>query len=173
MKCTTEFKINDKGRMNAYVVRSFITVLIAAIASGGDVNNFTFGDCEPGKETCRDCYLTLAKSLLGNGANVFNLTTVFFSPILNPPDSVIVTYHFRNQSVHTQSLWFWANSFGYFLHPMQYFQFASLLFGKPEPLFEQTVEVTLDATECLGVSDEFLQLLTQRVSQTLPDLTYF
>ena len=130
-----------------------------------DANNsyFIFGDCEPGKEACRDCYLTLAKSLFGNGANVLNLTNAFFPPNLNPPDSVIVIYHFSNQSRENSSVWFWATSFGYFLHPMHYFQFISLLFGKPRPLYERRVEVTLDA-ECVGARDQFMQALTQRVS---------
>ena len=130
---------------------------------GADANDFIFGDCEPGKEACRDCYLTLVKSLLGNGANVLNLTNTFFPPNMNPPDSVIITYHFHNESVDDSLVWFWATSFGYFLHPMQYFQFISLLFGKPRPLYQQTVEVMLDATECLGVSHDFMLFLTQRV----------
>lgn len=129
----------------------------------GDASNFIFGDCEPGKEACQDCYLTLAKSLFENGANVLNLTNAFFPPNLNPPDSVIVTYHFHNESRENSSVWFWATSFGYFLHPMHYFQFISLLFGKPRPLYEQRVEVTLDA-ECFGASNQFMQALTQRVS---------
>ena len=158
--------------MNVHTVWSFIVFTIAASVNGGYAKTFTFGDCEPGRETCQNCYLTLVKSLLGNGANVLNLTNAFFPPNLNPPDSVIVIYHFRNQSVHTQSLWFWASSFGYFLHPMQYFQFVSLLFGKPQPHYEQTVEVTLDATECLGVSNEYMLLLTQRVSRILFSLIF-
>ena len=146
-----------------------IIVIILASAVGVKgihvEKNFTFGGCEPGKETCRECYLTLAKSLFGNGANVFNFMKTFFPPDSNPPDSVIVTYRFRNQSMDTghESVWFWGTSFGYFLHPMAHFQHLSLLFGKPEPLYEKTVEVTLDA-ECIGVNDDFMQVLTQRVS---------
>ena len=131
----------------------------------GDAGSFNFGGCDPGKEACTDCYLTLVKSLLGNGANVLNLTDAFFPPNLNPPDSVIVTYHFHNESKDNSSVWFWATSFGYFLHPTQYFLFISLLFGKPRPLYERRVEVMLDA-DCMGASDKFMQVLTQRVSIT-------
>ena len=146
------------------VLASILYALHASDGSGlGNVDNFIFGGCEPGKEACPDCYLMLVKSLFGNGANVLNLTDAFFPPNLNPPDSVIVTYHFHNESRENSSIWFWANSFGYFLHPMHYFQFISLLFGKPRPLYEQRVEVTLDA-ECLEASDKFMQVLTQRVS---------
>ena len=127
-------------------------------------DDFTFGGCEPGRESCQDCYLTLAKSLLDNNANVLNLTNAFFPPNKNPPDSVIVIYHFHNESMDRVSLWFWADSSGYFLYPVVVFQFLSLFFGKPKPLYEQKVEVTLNATECLDISDEHMTLLTNRVS---------
>ena len=151
-----------------WILASVKAVYMASDGSGfGDINannNFIFGDCEPGKESCRDCYLTLVKSLFGNGANVLNLTDAFFPPNHNPPDSIIVTYHFGNESSSkNSSVWFWATSFGYFLHPMQYFQYISLLFGKPRPLYERRAEVTLEA-ECFGVSDQFMHVLTQRVS---------
>lgn len=127
------------GLITAAILMSLASM---ACSSGGE-ENFTFGGCEPGKETCRDCYLMLVKSLLGNGGNVFNLTNAFFPPNLNPLDVVIVTYNFRNESTDNTSHWFWATTFGYFLYPMQYFQILSLLFGKPEPLYEQRVNVTL------------------------------
>ena len=155
--------------MNPCILRGVYVFLLASVQAfngvgSGDVNtSFIFGDCEPGKEMCRDCYLTLVKSLLGNGANVLNLTDAFFPPNLNPPDSVIVTYHFHNESKENSSVWFWATSFGYFLHPMHHFQFISLLFGKPRPLYERRVEVTLD-TDCMGVNVMLLQVITQRVS---------
>ena len=126
--------------------------------------NFVFGDCEPDKESCRDCYLTLVKSLFKNETNVFNLTRIFLPPIGNPPDSVIVTYQFYNETIDIKEVWFWATTFGYFLHPLAHFEYMSLLFGKPEPLHKQSVSVTLNATECYGVSDGFMLLLTQRVS---------
>ena len=52
----------------------FIAAIIGIIDVSGGRNDFTFGDCEPGKESCRDCYLTLAKSLLGIALNVFTIT---------------------------------------------------------------------------------------------------
>ena len=148
-----------------------VTIVILVSAVGGvkgtyhDVaDNFTFGDCEPGKESCTECYLTLVKSLFRNGTNVFNLIDVFSPPNFNPPDHVIVTYHYHNDdgSNCSATTWFWATTFGYFLHQPIHFQFISLLFGKPEPLYEQTVEVTLPA-DCYGVKDEFLRFLTHRV----------
>jgi hypothetical protein len=70
----------------------------------------------------------------------------------------------QDGGMDTKSIWFWATTFGYFLHPLAHFQYMSLLFGKPEPLHQQSVNVTLNATECYGVSDDFMLLLTQRVS---------
>ena len=142
-----------------------VIILVSAVGVKGDVGeNFTFGGCEPGKESCKDCYLTLVKSLFGNGTNMLNLMNAFFPPNYNPPDHLIVTYHFRNNTEYPISRWFWGTTFGYFLHPPIHFQFLSLLFGKPEPLYERSVEVTLDATECYGVNDAFMKVLTQRVS---------
>ena len=151
--------------MKFFLVTAIILLVSAVDIRGVDAEeNFTFGDCEPGKESCRDCYLTLVKSLFKNGTNVFNLTRIFLPPIGNPPDSVIVSYQFYNETMDIEEIWFWATTFGYFLHPMAHFQYMSLLFGKPEPLHQQIVNVTLDATECYGVSDDFMLLLTQRVS---------
>ena len=134
------------------------------------IDEFTFGACEPGKESCRDCYFALAQALLGNDGNVFNLSYVFTSPVRDEPSSVVINYHFRFDNgtpddVHT---WFWAQSGAYILHPLFVFQFISLFFGNPKPIYEQEVNVTLNATECYGVQEklEYMILLTQRVSLT-------
>lgn len=148
-------------------VKFYLIILLVSAVDIRGVNaeeNFVFGDCEPLKKSCRDCYLTLVESLFENGTNVFNLMNVFLPPNNNPPDSVIVTYQFYNETMDIKKLWFWATTFGYFLHPLAHFQYMSLLFGKPEPLHQQSVNVTLNATECYGVSDNFMLFLTQRVS---------
>ena len=129
-------------------------------------NEFTFGDCLPGQESCQECYLTLVKSLLGNDKNVLNLAKTFTSPIHDEPNSVVVKYHFINNSMDHVVTWFWARSGAYFLHPLSVFQFISLIFGKPRPIYEIEVDLTLDATECYGVQNnlDYMTLLTQRVS---------
>ena len=158
--------IKKKGKEMAIKFNSVNITIVILISVAGDVKganvnkNFTFGDCKPGKENCTECYLTLVKSLLGNGDNVLNLMNVFTPPNLNPPEHVIVNYYFQNHS--GSYTWFWATSFGYFFYQPAHFQFMSLLFGKPEHLHEQRVEVTLPA-DCYGVKDEFLQFLTHRV----------
>ena len=134
--------------------------------SSNETGKFTFGRCQPGKESCRDCYLALVKELLGNDENVINLSLAFTAPVQDEPNSVIVTYNFINDTMHSKATWFWAQSGAYFLHPLFVFQFISLLFGNPRPLYEREVDVTLNATECYGVENnlDFMILLTQRVS---------
>ena len=129
-------------------------------------NEFIFSDCLPGQESCQECYLTLVKSLLGNDKNVVNLSKTFTSPIHDEPNSVVVKYHFINNSVDHIVTWFWARSGAYFLHPLSVFQFISLAFGNPRPLYEIEVDLYLDATECYGVQNnhDYMTLLTQRVS---------
>ena len=80
-----------------YLVTVIIFLVSAVGVRGIDAEeNFVFGDCKRGKESCRDCYLTLVKSVFKDGNNVFDLMNVFLPPNNNPPDSVIVTYQFYN-----------------------------------------------------------------------------
>ena len=94
-------------KFNSVIVTIVILVSAAGDVKGANVNkNFTFGDCKPGKESCTECYLTLVKSLLGNGDNVLNLMNVFTPPNLNPPEHVIVTYLFDGHGVDDKKVWF-------------------------------------------------------------------
>ena len=95
-----------------FIYRCIISIVIFVHVSNteNDLNDgFTFGACQPGKESCQECYLTLVKSLLGDDQNVFSLSNVFTSPIKDEPSSVVVNYHFRfddgTDEVYT---WFWA-----------------------------------------------------------------
>ena len=38
-----------------------------------DSVNFVFGGCKAGKESCKECYQTLVKCLLGSDENIVNL----------------------------------------------------------------------------------------------------
>ena len=129
------------------------------------VANFTFGECLPGKQSCRDCYLALKEELLSRDDNVYKLSKTFFPPDTNPPEFVKVTYIFTNNDVliNSSETWYWVEQSSYFLFPPNSFQFLSLFFGKPEQYYAQEVAVTLSATECLGVDEEHMTLLTQRV----------
>ena len=128
-------------------------------------SDFVFGECQPGKDKCRDCYISLAQALFQSDENVFNLSKAFFPPDTNTPEFVAVRYHLRSDSgKDTVLVWFWAASASYFLYPLATFQFLSLFFGKPEVYWTATVDVTLNATECEGMKQQHLTILTQRVS---------
>ena len=156
--------------MHCYSNFKFIVIVIflSSIHSLTAQDEFTFGACEPGKESCQECYLTLVKELLGNDGNVFNLSYVFTSPVRDEPSAVVVNYHFRfdNDTPDEVDTWFWAQTGAYILHPLFVFQFISLFFGNPKPIYEQVVDVTLNATECYGVQEnlQYMTLLTHRVS---------
>ena len=153
-----------------HLVASVVVIFIAATAVG-DCQDSAFGECQPEKASCRDCYLGLVQEVLGRDENVFNLSQIFTPPTFDQPSFVIVNYQFFNEcnnnndscvdEIHT---WFWAKSGAYLLHPLATFQFISLLFGNAQPIYEREVYVTLDARECYGVSSDHMTLLTQRVS---------
>ena len=129
----------------------------------GAANNFVFGECSPGKDSCRDCYISLAQHLFQSDDNVFNLSKAFFPVDTNTPVFVVVRYHFQNASYERAQTWFWGASASYFQYPVATFQFLSLFFGKPEEFWTSEVDITLNATECEGAKIEHLTLLTQRV----------
>ena len=133
----------------------------------------TFGECQPERATCQECYLELVRALLGRDDNVFNLSRIFMPPTFDQPSFVTVKYRFHNNCIDNNNnsdcvnevhTWFWAKSGAYLLHPLITFEFISLLFGNAQPLYEEEVYVTLDASECYGVDVEHMTLLTQRVS---------
>ena len=151
--------------MSLSFVHIFVSItLFLPAETTAAATDFIFSECQMNKESCQECYLTLVKLLLGNDGNAYNLSRAFFPPIIDPPDSVIVNYHYANDTMDEIDTWFWANSGVYFLYPLHVFPFISLLFGKYRPIYEQVTTVTLNATECYGVSDDFMALLTQRVS---------
>lgn len=169
--------LSDSSCVSRYTRLSMIIFMIVlgvsvAVAMGesaivnGD-SEFTFSACQPGKETCQDCYLTLVQALLGNDENVFQLSRMFTTPDHDEPSFVIVNYHFHfdnntiEDEIHT---WFWAQSKTYFLHPLFIFQSITLFFGNPQSIYEREVNVTLNATKCHGVRKDHMLLLTQRVS---------
>ena len=140
-------------------------IILVCAAAQEDMEEFTFGACQPGKESCRDCYLTLVQSLLGNDENVFNLSTAFTAGDLDDPSFVIVNYWFQfNEGHSTVETWLWANSQTYFLQPLGIFQFTSLFFGNPKRFYEKSVDFILNGTECYGAETTHMHLLTKRVS---------
>ena len=80
---------------------------------------------------------------------------------------MIVTYQFHNDSMNVEKIWFWSKSIVNFLFSMDTLQKLSFFLTKGEDKYKQQVHVSLNATECWKVSDEYMTLLTQRVSHIL------
>lgn len=133
--------------------------------------DFVYGKCNEGDAICRNCYTELVRAVFGNDDNVFNLNKAFFPPRTNPAEFVVITYLFKNESMDEPKIWFWTEQSSYLLHPLHTFQFLSLFFGKPEAFYTQQADVTLNATDCWGVDDDHLELLTQRVSSCMMYMT--
>ena len=131
------------------------------------MQEFAFAKCEPHKEECGECYFALVKSLLGSADNVFNLMKAFSPPNGYEPEyvHVIVTYIFYyNSTVIEKKNWFWSKSVAYYMFPMDILQKLSLYLTKDRFKYQQEVSVTLNATECWGVNNDYMTLLTQKVS---------
>ena len=149
--------------MRAYIlICSCIAVVSMASGIHGQVD-FQYSKCSKGEDSCRDCYAELVRAVLGNDDNVFSLNKAFFPPRTNPAEFVAIRYHFKNETMNELATWFWTEQSSYFLHPLHTFQYLSLFFGKPEVFYTQEADVTLNATDCWGVDDSHLELLTQRV----------
>ena len=87
---------------------SIVAIVFLTEIAAGNVADFIFSECQANEDGCQDCYISLVKSLLGNDGNVFiNLSMAYFPPIVDPPNSVIVNYHFVNDSMDKIDTWFW------------------------------------------------------------------
>lgn len=119
---------------------------------------------------CSKSYKSLIINLLKNSTNFFNMQMAFFPVNSTTPDFVIVTYHYDSESnVSTgletelnKTVWFWSSAVYFFYHPIRIFQFTSLVFSDPF-LQQSSLELYLPA-ECSRASDDYMKLLTQRVS---------
>lgn len=98
---------------------------------------------------------------------MFELTKAFYPPGKYEPEYVVVTYQFSNQSVYEDRTWFWSKSIAYYIFPMNVLQKLSLFLSKGEEKYQQQVRVSLNATKCWKVRDDYMMLLTQRVSALL------
>ena len=121
-------------------------------------------------DACNTSYTSLAKALLDDDRNFYTMQSTFFPPISTSPVFIAVTYVYNN-SVNNNRTFFWSSAVYFFFHPVRIFQFTSLLFSDPSLRYNET---TLYLPEdCRGTSDDFMLLLTQRVSQVLFGYYYF
>ena len=115
---------------------------------------------------CSECYNYLVYDMLKNGTNQYNLQRVFYPPDDATPVSVIVYYDYGNETGYyinstKRKVWFWTSSSFYHIQPVGVLQFLSLFFTDPS-LRVSYLNITLDS-ECESASDDYMQLLTQRV----------
>lgn len=108
----------------------------------------------------------LAKALIDNDENVFQLSRTFFPPTANSPEFVDVTYNFTETS-ETQT-WYWSVSISNFIHPQEVLQFMSLYFTKVYDFFSGDLKLTMSLMSNTSIPEcaqdlEKMQLLTQRV----------
>lgn len=115
--------------------------------------------CEKEHSNCTECYITLVKSLMYNDENVYNLQRVFLPPTKETPVFVIVNYNFSDAGNKT---WYWTEETSLLLHPIAGFQFFSLFFGNYQWRVSE-LNITL-SSDCYGTREDYLELLTERVS---------
>ena len=111
--------------------------------------------------------ISLVVEVLSRDSNVYNLQQAFFAPSGSVPVFVTVRYHYVNESNHVMNpdspvVYFWSSAIYFFFHPVKIFQFTSLLFSDPA-LQTESLDLQLNAS-CNGTSEEYMTLLTQRVS---------
>jgi hypothetical protein len=95
---------------------------------------------------------------------LFNLSKAFFPTNSDDrPQFVTITYRFKH-TTETKT-WYWSEKGSFFVYPLQTFEYLSLFFGKASTFFAGSVTVTLDQ-ECINAKEDFMQHLTQRVSNT-------
>ena len=116
-------------------------------------------------DTCSTSYKSLATTLLDDDRNFYKLQATFFPPISTKPVFIAVTYMYYNNSNNVTSdtkTFFWSSAVYFFFHPVRIFQFTSLLFSDPSLRYNETILYLPE--DCHDASDEFMLLLTQRVS---------
>ena len=78
----------------------------------------------------------------------------------NEPEYVTVTYNFRSKTLNEDKDWFRSKSVVYYMFPMGILQMLSLFLSKDDEKYQQEVSVTLNATECWGVGNDYMTVLT-------------
>ena len=115
-------------------------------------------------DTCSSSYKSLAATLVNDDWNFYNLQATFFPPISTKPVFIAITYVY-NTSSREPKVFFWSSAVYFFFHPVRIFQFTSLLFSDPSLRYNETTLYLPE--ECYNASNNFMLLLTQRVSLNL------
>ena len=112
-------------------------------------------------KSCSEDFGQLEENLLSKSENRFELTRAFFPARIVQPVFVTVNYVFNSTPSTLNATWYWSEAEFYFIQPLEVFQFSSLFFSN-RPHRQGTVTLQLDG-ECQNASDEFMQILTERV----------
>ena len=107
-------------------------------------------------------FTALAKALIRNDENKYQLSRAFFPPTKDAPEFVTVHYNITTKN----QTWYWSRVTSSFIHPPKVIQFMSLLFIKPYEYFNQEVWLILEGVPECAEDLEKMQFLTQRVSHS-------
>lgn len=106
--------------------------------------------------------MALAKAVINDQTNLYELSRAFFPPEANSPEFVAVSYFLNG--IENQS-WYWSTFTSSFIHPPEVIQFMSLFFAKPHNYYKGQVRIDIPKEVAGCVNDlPMMQLLTQRVS---------
>ena len=109
---------------------------------------------------CSNSFAVLEADLLSRETNRFSLLRTYYPARGALPVFVRVTYLFGENGNETE--WYWSESEIYFVQPLHILQFTSLFHSNFD---YRKDEITLYLSEdCSGVENEYLEILTQRVS---------
>ena len=156
-----EKMLNARALVNFWLIVLGLACMYICKCSCDDSDDL-IGQCDEGAN-CSECYQELVKSLMSKDKNLFNLSKAFFPTNSDDrPQFIIITYRFKD--INDTKVWYWSEKGSFFVYPLETFEYLSLFFGKASTFFVGNVTVTLDQ-ECLYADDNFMEHLTQRVSE--------
>lgn len=136
-------------------------VLLAFLALGSAVASGQSSSNNGVENNCSNNFFLMEQSLLLSTDNRFNLMKTFYPPREAHPVLVKINYSFDGVENSTTT-WFWSESEFYLIQPLEIFMFTSLFFSNM-PYRKSELSLLLDK-ECVTAPDQYLELLTTRVS---------
>lgn len=115
-----------------------------------------------GERNCTNSFTVLEESLLSSESNRFNLLKAFYPPRNALPVFQTVTYNFESETVNQSKVWYWAQSEVFLVQPLDVLQFTSLFHSNLQYRVGD-LELMLPG-DCLETKNEFIEILTERVS---------
>lgn len=119
------------------------------------------GDEPTPDRNCTTSFSVLEEDMLSHEENRYNLLKTFYPPRGALPVFVTVMYTFGKSQ--NQSVWYWSESELYLIQPLDVLLYTSL-FHSNFNYREGKLDLKLEK-ECAETRPEFMELLTQRVSE--------